>query len=160
MPAAKRPTPNATLGDMQLDAEWSVVKKHTDDPDTTAWPRLTIISNQQMQTSYKVDLSQRGFTTEFDMKRHGVWLFLAELDKVGPKAAKKINFKSKGANQPRFDFNTMAGLFRGMSTEKHNVKVEVWHDFDGAVSYFWIFAPIIHVRSTGQYFGTRIIDEK
>lgn len=157
MSAAKRPTGGATLGDMKLDAEWSVVKKRAEDPDTKAWPRLTIISKAQMEIAYKVDLAQRIFTVEFDMKRHGVWLYLADPEKVGPGAAKKINFKSKGANQARFDFNTMTGLFKGMPVDRHNIRVEVWSYKD---EHYWLFVPIKHVASTEQYMGVRIIDEE
>lgn len=157
MTAAKRPPENATLGELKLDAEWSVVKKRETDPDTKAWPRLTIISKDQMKIAYKVDLAKRTFTAEFDTKRHGVWLYLADPAKVGPGAAKKINFKSRDANQARFDFNAMTGLFKGMGVERHNIAVEVWSYKD---THYWLFAPIGFVQSTEQYMGVRIIDEK
>lgn len=162
MVASKTPLPGSARGDLDLDAEWSVVKKHSTDPDTSGWPRLTIISVQQMLTAYKVDLTKCAFTVEFDMVRHGVWLFLADPSKVGPNAAKKINFKKRGANQARFDFNVMTGLFKGMSTEKHNVRVEVWHKLDMHPEHdrphFWLFAPIVHVESMGQLKGGRLIE--
>ncbi len=155
MTASKRPCSGATLGELLLDAEWSVVKRHSTDPDTSAWPRLTIISRQQMLTAYKVDFTQRVFTVEFDMKRHGVWLYLADPTKIGPGAAKKINFKKKGANQARFDFSVMTGLFKGMSTERHNVCVEVWSWKD---TEYWLYAPIKHVTPVNQMKGGRLIE--
>lgn len=160
MVGSKRPPKDAALGEMKIDAEWSVVVRRKEDPDHMGWPRLTIISTQQVLDVYKVDLRKHAFTIEFDLKRHGVWLFLVKQGTAAKGAAKKINYKKDGANQARFDFNSMAGLFKGMSTERHNVAVEVWQlRVRSATQPYltWIYAPLRFVVPVGALKGGGLI---
>lgn len=156
MTVHKGPPPEAKKEEHELSATWAVVKKRKDDADHLAFPRLSIRSTEEIYIACGIDLTQCYHTTMLDLDRGGVWLGLvdAKLAQRSRGVATKFAFWK---NQTRVNFYSLVGSYKGMGTEFHDVKVEVWRNFgseDAIVS--WLFAEIKHAEVLQRFKGSSL----
>jgi hypothetical protein len=91
----------------------------------------------------------------WDVARHGLWLRILPTKKLALGSAAKFALEKK---QTRCNFNKMTGLFKHMGTAEHFVEVEIWTFTKARKTIFWLFAPMKHAESVGQFKGTRLTE--
>lgn len=157
MTVHRRPPPEAKREDHKLAATWSVTRKRKGDPDETAWLRLSLRSTDEAHIAFGIDLSECVYVCEFDVKRQGMWIGL--VDKAYAKRTKGATTKfAPWKNQTRVNFHSTVGLFVGMGTELHDVKVEVWRNWGSEdVICSWLFAPLQHTELLTRFKGFGLV---